>query len=188
MVTLSSGKVYVGNYVEAPTPGEGKEWIRLEPLLSGFRSDRHRFEPTTSYFWIHAERQKPVEDQTQSFSIEDYDILVPIDGIQSVHAFDMEVYESKFKDGKNGEEEPVLDLAPSGAEADHAARIRPKRRKEITVAEWVYFAYVTLIFVIPVVFFFGAPLAAGACLGVTIGIARLFIGAEAVKQKAESTA
>src|SRR5262249_40030519 len=87
MITMDNGKVYIGNAIEAPKPGEKKTWIRLEPLLSGFRNkDTHKLEIATSYFWIHRDAGKG------HISVEDFDVLLPIDGIHSVHPFDLELW------------------------------------------------------------------------------------------------
>lgn len=91
MLTMSSGKVYVGTSIDATSLRDERRWLRLEPLLSGYRDDRHRFQPVTSYAWIHAS-----DPAKGSLAQEDFDVLLPLDDVQSVHAFDLTTYAQKF--------------------------------------------------------------------------------------------
>ena len=53
MITLSSSKVYVGYTMDEPTQSRSEtNWIRLEPLLSGYRDDTQRFQLTVVYAFL----------------------------------------------------------------------------------------------------------------------------------------
>jgi hypothetical protein len=183
MVTLSNGKVYIGNSIEMPKPGEAKTWIRLEPLLSGYRDQEHKFKPVTSYLWVHRQT-KGIATSDASYAIEDFDVYLPIDSIQSVHPFDIELYETGFK--PDSTTEPAEALAAPLA-ANHRAKIRPARLKKVTREEWIYSAYVSFIVVIPFLFFFRLPITATGIVILCFMIARTFIaGARMKEQQIES--
>lgn len=91
MLTMSSGKVYVGTSIDTTSLRDERRWLRLEPLLSGYRDDRHRFQPVTSYAWIHTSGLAQ-----ESLAPDDFDVLLPLDDVRSVHAFDLTTYAQKF--------------------------------------------------------------------------------------------
>lgn len=96
MVTLTSNKVYVGFSIEAYGTRDKQEWIRLEPLLSGYRNYKHEFIDTTDYGWLH-EGQLPDRHKRS-----DFDILLPVSDVTSVHAFDLTIYLKQFPTGGSG--------------------------------------------------------------------------------------
>lgn len=137
MVTLSSNKVYVGFSIEANGARDKKEWVRLEPLLSGYRNDEHEFVDTTDYRWLHQGQLPDGHKRT------DFDILLPAPNITSVHAFDLSIYLNQFGDAQ--------------AEASNISPRMP-RSSELpsTLTEWCYWAFVScLCLIIPASYFTG---------------------------------
>ena len=138
MITLSSKKVYVGFSMEANAARDEKEWIRLEPLLSGYRDDQHEFAFTTDYGWLHHGALP------NNYRRADFDILLPASDIVSVHAFDLGIYLKHFSNQQ---------LAP----VDTAQRPTRSFEAPVTKAEkcyWWYFA--SLCMLPPSYYFFGA--------------------------------
>ncbi|MBB3226449.1 hypothetical protein FHW69_001039 [Luteibacter sp. Sphag1AF] len=135
---MASGKVYVGYAIDTSTNRGEREWVRIEPFLSGYRTERHQFEPVTDYSWLHAGSADP--DQRP---IEDFDILLPAEEIRSVHAFDMPTYLLKFKQSEVFEG-PLMPL-----------RDRRDVQAGPSKAECFYFAYAFLVFAVPAFSLFG---------------------------------
>lgn len=137
MVTLSSKKVYVGFSIEANSARDEKEWIRLEPLLSGYRNSNHEFIHTTDYGWLH---QGELPDHHKR---SDFDILLPASDITSVHAFDLSIYLKQF--------------VGADAKALNASQ-RTARSSEfpLTKSERFYWAFVScLCLIAPISYFTG---------------------------------
>jgi len=156
MLTMSSSKVYVGFAIDASTTRGEREWVRLEPFLSGYRDEKQGFEPVTDYTWLHTGTADPNQRP-----IEDFDILLPADEIRSVHAFDLPTYLTKFKQSEPFEGPLQQERTPR--------ETAPKATK----AERFYVAYVAGIFTLPVAsFFFGL-------LGLAIWLLLTFLCARA---------
>jgi len=120
MLTLASKKVYVGFSLEANASRGKRDWVRIEPLISGYRNDDQEFVYTTDYSWLHA------SDSQQGFRREDFDIIVPASGIVSAHAFDLNIYAQQFQNG--GASSPVTANAPAEAGvANGASTVRVER-------------------------------------------------------------
>src|SRR6185312_11598643 len=79
-----------GFSIEARSSRDEKEWVRLEPLLSGYRNEKHEFIDTTDYAWLHRDTL-PIP-----YRRSDFDILIPASDITSVHAFDLNIYLRHF--------------------------------------------------------------------------------------------
>lgn len=137
MVTLSSNKVYVGFSIEANGARDKKEWVRLEPLLSGYRNDKHEFVDTTDYRWLHQDQLPDGHKRS------DFDILLPTSNITSVHAFDLSIYLKQFGEAR-------------AETADISRRVPRSSELPLTLTEWCYWAFVLcLCLVIPVSYFTG---------------------------------
>lgn len=137
MVTLSSSKVYVGFSIEANGTRDRKEWVRLEPLLSGYRNGEQEFNHTTDYGWLH--RGQLPDGHKRS----DFDILLPASDIASVHAFDLGIYSKQFA----GAQSNPVETPPR---TTRSSKIPP------SVTEWCYWAFVfCLCSIIPVHYFAG---------------------------------
>ncbi|WP_063571778.1 MULTISPECIES: hypothetical protein [Luteibacter] len=140
MLTMASSKVYVGFAIDTSTTRGEREWVRIEPFLSGYRDDKQSFEPVTDYTWLHTGSADPAQR-----SIEEFDILLPADEIRSVHAFDLPTYLTKFKQAEPFEG-PLQQTRPPREVATSVSK-----------AERFYMFYVGGIFSMPVAsFFFGA--------------------------------
>jgi len=100
MITLGNKKVYVGFAMETQPDRDEKKWVRLEPLLSGYRNNKHEFKETTDYRWLHT---GDVDDAQKV----DFDVILPVAEIISVHAFDLSVYVDKFIKIKSGNQVAV---------------------------------------------------------------------------------
>jgi hypothetical protein len=138
MVTLSSAKVYIGYTMDEPPTSRGEsKWVRLEPLLSGYRDEQHEFKPTTSYAWMHAPAPVGVG---ADMHISDFDVLLPTDEIKSVHAFDLPTYASKFQ-------EPATVGATGSPRASRQQSSNPSR----SIAESAYWLYVFTLLILPLV-------------------------------------
>ena len=154
MITLASKKVYVGFSIETPDGREQSNWVRLEPLLSGYRDDQHEFKHTTNYGWLHA------EGAPAGFRRSDFDILLPAPDIVSVHAFDLAVYVAQF-----GGATEIGDKA-----IEHDAQRRPT---ELSPAETQYWGYVVMLASLPLLSHFAGTTGfiAGAFLALMLGAA-----------------
>jgi len=156
MLTLGSGKVYVGTSIRTAAMRDDRRWLRLEPLLSGYRDERQTFQLTTSYEWLHSE-----QTGKDGLPIEDFDILVPFDDVKSAHAFDLPTYLKHFSGEASGT--PVVPLRDSPS--------RPRHRSK---AVNLYYGYVASIAILPLgSFLWGAPAAAA------IAVTALLFGAAA---------
>jgi hypothetical protein len=92
MITQNTGKVYVGFvFDDSKSPAGPHGWIRLSPLISGYRDERQNFVMQTDYQWLH---EPTSESELASRSIEksNFDIICPVDTITSSHPFDLKTY------------------------------------------------------------------------------------------------
>lgn len=153
MVTLKSQKVYIGHWLEFPRPGEARSWLKLEPLLSGYRNRKLRFKKTTDYTWVREELEiNPGDSGVRVPS--DFDVLLPVDQIESVHPFDAVLYAIKFVGGTANQ-----DLSSSStpvSEAVHSAS-EPAAGGDMETATVLYWTAVLLALGSAVIFYvFGA--------------------------------
>jgi hypothetical protein len=153
MVTLTSNKVYVGYSRSLPAPGPDKELIRLEPLLSGYRDDKQDFQWTTTYGWISSlpNASSTVGDLCRK----DFEVILPMDKITSVHSFDLATYSARYS-GKAGGGDPE-ELAP---EQGPQFPLRDSSSVHTTKAELFYIAYVIGVAVLPALLAFDYPIVA----------------------------
>lgn len=96
-LTLDSGKVYVGLITDQPAIEHGQlEYIRLLPLLSGWRcSEKKLITFTTNYYQhyenvIDLETNEPLRDN--HLTLDDFEIVVPEREISSLGRFDLDTY------------------------------------------------------------------------------------------------
>lgn len=92
-ITLVDRKVYVGFVLSAPDPTMPRRWLRLLPLVSGYRDrDTLRYAFTTFYEPVYEEF---VGDTVDTEAIDPrFQIALPADRIASIGLFDFETYES----------------------------------------------------------------------------------------------
>jgi len=88
MLTQSSGKVYVG-YVLSTALEEG-DWLRLQPVFSGYRDENQKFVITTDYTWIDELESGKGRDEADNTPFrEDFVVLIKLDTVTSVHPYDL---------------------------------------------------------------------------------------------------
>lgn len=93
LVSLSSGKVYVGWAVKAPNPQTVRRFLRVLPLMSGFRAPtRQTVEFTTYYYDILESVANQTDDEICYMRTSDLEVVIPTDQIVSAHLFDLAVY------------------------------------------------------------------------------------------------
>lgn len=150
MLTMASSKVYVGFAIDTSTTRGEREWVRIEPFLSGYRDDKQTFEPVTDYTWLHTGSADPNQRP-----IEEFDILLPADEIRSVHAFDLPTYLTKFKQAEPFE--------------GPLQQARPPREiaTKVSKAERFYILFVGGTFLLPVASFFFGVAGLAICLLLT---------------------
>lgn len=106
--TLENRKVYIGNVVELIEPHVDRRYLRILPLLSGYRdAEDCRLYFTTSYSAIYEQMLNEECEDLGHLTPEDFEIVVPISTIQSISLFDFSAY-LRFS-----QEEPEEDEAPS---------------------------------------------------------------------------
>lgn len=93
LVTLGSGKVYVGWAVKAPNPQAVRRFLRILPLMSGFRGPtRQTVEFTTYYYDILDSIANQTDDEICYMRTSDLEVVIPTDQIVSAHLFDLAVH------------------------------------------------------------------------------------------------
>ena len=169
MATTTSGKVYVGNSLELPLKGAARKYIRLEPLLSGYRDEKQIFHPTTSYRWI-AKLPRSLTSGENGLCRRDFDVLLPSETITSVHSFDLETFVARYS--THGAQNTVLAPTESDAPFEKGApqlgdRFKPELRNPTTLTEWFYLLFVVAVFATPVAF---------SHASIWLGVFLIFIG------------
>lgn len=92
-ITLVDRKVYVGFVLSAPDPTVPRRWLRLLPLVSGYRDrDDLRYTFTTFYEPVYEEFVGATVD-TEAADPR-FQIALPADRIASIGLFDFETYDS----------------------------------------------------------------------------------------------
>lgn len=103
-LSMSSRKVYVGFVVQTFDPAHERKWIKILPLLSGYRDkDTLRLEFVTNYRDAYgtadpANAGAPLPAPLGHLAPKDFGIVLPVDDVQSANLFDVEAYKS-FKTG-----------------------------------------------------------------------------------------
>lgn len=88
-VTMENNKVYVGLLNESLHTGLNRKYLTVFPLMSGYRdSNNGKIQFTTFYNKIY----KNLGRVSPSLRPEDFEILLPIEHIQSLNMFDIAVY------------------------------------------------------------------------------------------------
>jgi len=92
LITLDSGKLYVGWAASAPNPEAARKSIKILPLLSGYRNtETQRVAFTTNYHEILT--SLGTDDEIDHLSEEDFVVVLPTESISSAHGFDIVAYE-----------------------------------------------------------------------------------------------
>lgn len=94
MVTLSSGKVYIGRVATGLAPEDDRSF-ELLPIKSGYReADKHRLEITTHYDEAY---QKIFEDEGDPFEVvADFGVVIPVKEVVSATLFRGDIYQKYF--------------------------------------------------------------------------------------------
>ncbi|MCE5202603.1 MAG: hypothetical protein ABFC67_02870 [Mizugakiibacter sp.] len=135
MLTLASRKVYVGFSLEANASRGKKDWVRIEPLLSGYRDNDQEFVDTTDYSWLHAGGSQ------QNFRREDFDIIVPASEIVSAHAFDLNIYVQRFLNGGTSSSSASVPEGADTVSGASNARVERAAGQPTTKSERLYWSF-----------------------------------------------
>lgn len=105
LITLDTGKVYVGWAVRGPIPTRQRNWIRILPLASGYRDANQKVRLTVPYATILAKLRDDDEEFLSKVSpdvqVEDFEVVISIENIVAMHLFDIGVYTIFDSDGAN---------------------------------------------------------------------------------------
>jgi hypothetical protein len=93
LITLNSGKVYVGFPSEFDPNGDEAEWLRIWPIASGYRTRKGKLRLTTSYEEAYTHISS---DEGGVLSLNDFEVLLPLSGIASVQRFKLRFYLDHF--------------------------------------------------------------------------------------------
>lgn len=93
-ITLVNGKVYVGYVTRSLTPDVERTYLRISPIVSGYRrEDTQEVSFTTDYARVKSEAKDHSSDLYGLLN-EDFDIVLPLARIVSVSLFDFVAYEA----------------------------------------------------------------------------------------------
>lgn len=92
-VTMENRKVYVGFLTTAVDPSQSRRTLSLLPLRSGYRDVTDgTLKFTTNYYRLY-EDAVGHKDRLPDLVIGDFEIVLPMDRMQSINLFDLEAYE-----------------------------------------------------------------------------------------------
>lgn len=122
-LTMKSRKVYVGFVMQTFDPSRDRKWIKILPLVSGYRdSTTLRMQFVTNYRDAYGavepqDPAAPLAPPLGHLAPKDFGIVLPVDNIESANLFDLIAYKS-FKTG------PTRASAPQGPR-QRARRVPP---------------------------------------------------------------
>lgn len=106
-LSMSSRKVYVGFVMQTFDPAHDRKWIKILPLVSGYRDkDNLQIQFVTNYHDAYG-RVDPAQPDARlagplrHLAPKDFGIVLPVDNIESANLFDLEAYK-RFKTGRVG--------------------------------------------------------------------------------------
>ena len=97
LFTLNNGKIYIAWVKELPIPSVSK-YVRIIPIISGYRDDQKNVVFTTHYLSVYGEYIK--EGKVKSIAELNTDVILNSDDIITVSFFDNEMYKVFNKVGK----------------------------------------------------------------------------------------
>ncbi|MFY2765440.1 hypothetical protein [Arenimonas sp. MALMAid1274] len=107
LITLNTGKVYVGFPSEFDPTGDESDWLRIWPIASGYRTRKGNLRLTTSYEDAYAEI---FSSDGSLISVNDFEVLLPLTGIASVQRFKLRFYLDHFAaEGSSREDDDFLE-------------------------------------------------------------------------------
>lgn len=87
LVSLETGKFYIGWAVSAPNPVQERKFVRILPVLSGYRvQETQELKFTTEYYDALKKAER----------LETFEVVLPLKGVVSAHLFDLKVYNENF--------------------------------------------------------------------------------------------
>jgi len=102
MFTLNTGKIYIGWVKQEPEPSNTCEFLRILPLISGYRDKESQKENFVSFYDAVIDVVDSSDDKNYTdLNKDSFDIVFPIDAIVSVHPFQIEAYKL-FKEQELG--------------------------------------------------------------------------------------
>lgn len=91
-LTMKNRKVYVGFVRKTPEPRPvGARVVWVQPLMSGYRDDAGEVQFTTFYDQVYEELWSASPEE--EFALEDFEIVLPTDSIESAGLFETDVYQ-----------------------------------------------------------------------------------------------
>lgn len=97
LFTLNNGKIYIAWVKELPIPSVSK-YVRIIPIISGYRDDQKNVVFTTHYLSVYGEYIK--DGKVKSIAELNTDVILNSDDIITVSFFDSEMYKVFNKVGK----------------------------------------------------------------------------------------
>lgn len=113
-VTFSTGKVYVGYVLEALHPDLPTKFIKLQPLMSGQRSDSGQVAYTTFYDQNLADFEA---NPATKAAADSFQVVIPVDKITTLSGFDLEAYVHFLAETESRIESKAVDTDPASATA-----------------------------------------------------------------------
>ncbi len=104
LFTLNNGKVYIAWVKELPIPSVSK-YIRIIPIISGYRDEQKNVIFTTHYLSVYGEYIR--EGKVKSIEELDTDLILNTDDIVTVSFFDIDMYAVFNAVGKVKSEQPA---------------------------------------------------------------------------------
>jgi len=99
LVTMKDGKVYVGWVIISLGLNPKTRHVRLLPSLSGYRErDSRKTVFTTNYGHIYDRITTGGDAVLERFTAKDFQVVLPLENIESARLFDFEVYQRHFAD------------------------------------------------------------------------------------------
>lgn len=92
MVTLSNGKVYVGFVTSNFDPSFDRKYMRMMPMLSGYR-DEHTKDLVITNDYARVYQELITEQSPELENADRFQLVVPVQEIRSASLFDPDVYE-----------------------------------------------------------------------------------------------
>jgi hypothetical protein len=106
-VTMDNKKVYVGFVVTTSDPAHVRKTLGILPLVSGYRDDVGRVNFTTFYSAIYKAMKRDSETELSHLSPDDFEVVLPIEKIQSANLFDFVAYEEFGRGKKNKKQQRI---------------------------------------------------------------------------------
>jgi hypothetical protein len=131
ILTQADGKFYIG-YCFSFHFAEDHDWVLISPLFSGYRGKTKEIKITTDYVWTW----ELDDDHSNSKGVrfEDFEVVIPLATLQSVHPFNVASYHEKFNSrvvfvDRHGDEISTENDEDGEASAGEGGQLNTKVRK-----------------------------------------------------------